>query len=221
MLVKIVPIAEAAGAGGVNLSPAQPGFGVTIAPLRQLLEQTAGIVPAGAITHPPLPQFRHQPGHFLQQIRLHGGKAVTSEAVDLNRHPVEIVFPGLELGICGAIVQQNIALAQEAPIDAPQGKRGLFHVEHAPVEKTAALFGGAGYQRLTAGFKTHDRAGFKQGSKRRQFQTVLPSHPSVPLPCQTDFAGAMVAAHHGMDCIFCLSMPTQCRPPSASKGTSA
>jgi general secretion pathway protein D len=33
-MVKIVPIAEAAGAGGVNLSASQAGFGVTVVPLR-------------------------------------------------------------------------------------------------------------------------------------------------------------------------------------------
>ena len=50
----------------------------------------------------------------------------------------EFALPGGEIIVAGILFQRRISLAQRQVIPAPCRQKGVFHVEHAPVEKAAA-----------------------------------------------------------------------------------
>ena len=50
----------------------------------------------------------------------------------------ELLFPGREILVAGVLLQRRIPLAQGLVVAPPGREEGMFHVEHAPVEKSPA-----------------------------------------------------------------------------------
>ncbi len=127
------------------------------APLHQDFLHADILRPAALPLNGAIAQFRQELAESFHQARGKSGEIVPAHLLYRFRSACEFDVPHIQFVIAGSPFESRITLVQNTPITLGGGQKGVFHVEHTPIQESATSTPGAGNQFVTAWLETNNR----------------------------------------------------------------